>query len=116
MSLPRVRFTVRRMMVSVAIVAVAIQAWQLSMWSLTYRWSAQQASSSEKEFRQAIAEGRDVYFGCFPDPPRQPPPTPARVAKLREWASYYTLLKRKYQFAATHPWISPVGRPPSPKP
>jgi len=107
---------VRRMMVSVAVVAVAIQAWQLSLWSLNYRSLAEEASGFEAAYRRAIAEGRDVNFGCFPDPPGQPSPTPARVAKMRKWASYYSLLKRKYENAASHPWIPPVRRPPSPKP
>lgn len=106
MSLQRIRFTVRSMMVAVAAMAVAIEGWQLLMWSRTYSWMASQASASEAAYTQAISEGRDVG-GCLPDPPGQPPPSPSRVAQMRRWAAHYGRVKRMYRYAATHPWIAP---------
>jgi hypothetical protein len=115
MKLPRVRFTVRRMTVAVAIAAVVIETWQLWMWSCVYHHFAEQASASETEFRQAIVERREIR-GCLRPPPGEPPPSATRLAKLKEWETHYSLLKRKYQYASSHPWV-PIGpEPQSPNP
>lgn len=98
MRLPRPRFTVRRMMLAVALLAVLLGADKLRQQSAQYRERAEECAIYETDSRGVLMDEGD------PD---------RRVFLARE-AEYYSRLKAKYERAARYPWL-PV-KPDSPEP
>lgn len=97
--LPRVRFTVRRMMVGVAIVALILVGSRIVWLRHRYRNLAQ--SYDVKEFALA--------FGVQDER--------VSVESVRAWKKieYYAALKRKYERAASRPWVPVPPDPPPPQ-
>jgi hypothetical protein len=97
MRLPRVRFTVRTMMVAVAVagvLSVAFRCWHLS--------EEYQRLAIEHDIRALLAGG------CGSSASE----TGAnRLLRVR----YHESLRAKYHYAAGHPWITVEPDPPSPQ-
>ena len=117
MRMPRVRFTVRRMMVAVAAIAVllagGIKAARMSRLARTHQMYATQHGLSEAierrnvnifEYAKITNKKRPDICAIFDQL--------ARVARLR--VDYYAVLKVKYADAATHPWKDVPPDPPRP--
>jgi hypothetical protein len=112
MRLPRVRFTVRRMMVAVAVLALALDYVQVSrwwainqeMWELVCNLSAGAHQIEETRYR-GVAVG--LPGGCrgLPVPPYCHKPDAGRAA-------HHARLKREWRSAAARPWLlSRLGWP-----
>jgi hypothetical protein len=97
MRLPRVRFTVRRMMVAVAVVAVATFAFRLLWLSEAYRRRAQEYSWS--------------VFGAMEYSPHDAQGT----ARRERLINHYRSLAEKYAHAANRPWLPVEPDPTEPK-
>jgi hypothetical protein len=103
MKLPRVRFTVRRMMVAVALVALCLAAW--SYWDrrderfLEFAVKAMTHTTLARDYET----GRP--FGSLLE---RAPVNPRKAA-------YHAALARKYERAASHPWLPVAPDPPEPE-
>ncbi len=112
MKLPRVRFTVRRMMVAVAILAIGFAALALGIRSEDYREKAEYAAIWEtynaeladnmERHREAWAHIGDV-------------PVEIRIAKCGRLRDYYRDYKQKYRRLARYPWLPVAPDPPEPE-
>lgn len=91
MRLPRVRFTVRRLMVAVAVVGLLF-----GMADRSRRFSA-------------IA---DLYGGYRV---QASVTTPEEIRQLKEWNAYRKAFYLKYRRAARYPWLPIESDPPEPK-
>jgi hypothetical protein len=91
MRLPRVQFTIRRLMIAVAVVGVAV-----SIPAALRRRSETFARISEAHFRSADALN---------------PPRKHRRVPLAEW---HIQLGWKYRAAASRPWLPVQSDPPKP--
>ena len=60
MRLPRVRFTVRRMMVAVAVIAVLIEGVSLWQKAAIYRWKVRHHAMMERSSVIAVVEGTNT--------------------------------------------------------
>jgi hypothetical protein len=101
MPLPRMRFTVRRLMVAVAVVAVAIAGIDLAHKAIGYRLAAS---------RHAMIQHGLVL-------PESGPAELIERAKRHndKLRAYHESLRRKYEFAASHPWLPVAPDPPEPE-
>ena len=100
MPLPRVRLTIRRLMVAVAVVAVLIAGGDLVRKAIIYN-------------RLARAYAMPKYVS----PPAEWPAT-RREALTRfntAWEAYDVAMSRKYEYAACHPWLPVAPDPPEPE-
>ena len=93
MRLPRVRFTVRRMMVLVAILGLMIAAFERRQ---RFGWIA-------SEHRAHV--------------PKHMFPTKPVGMGDKEWRplEWHESMARKYEYAASHPWLPVAPDPPEPK-
>jgi hypothetical protein len=113
MRMPRFRFTVRRMMVAVAIVGFLLGA--AAMWRIAASRGASAAyHAREAEFsRRSLKDYRDgrvTLRGTLTD--REA----ARIARrLERIAPYHDVLARKYERAARYPWLPVEPDPPEPE-
>jgi hypothetical protein len=104
MRVPRVRFTVRRMMIAVAVSAAVI--WGVILWQRAsfYRWKARYHARMERSSIIAVIEGRKSA-------------APGELADLsRIRAAHHAALRRKYEHAAARPWEYVPSDPPDPVP
>jgi hypothetical protein len=114
MSLPRVRFTVRRMMVAVAIVALLIYGCMVRRHRLSLAALCQIAdrgvrhTGASYRLEDGIETLRTVKTGA-------PALTPAEVEGRRRRAAYWVALGRKYERAALIPWLPVAPDPPEPE-
>jgi hypothetical protein len=122
MRLPRFRFTVRRMMIGVAISALLVccglKCADLWNTSLLYRREAKSWEKAEKSIRQQAAyhkarEGREAFrsIGTIPFEQRLgagigvQPKFSDRSRILQEQADIYARRKSKFERAAWFPWL-----------
>src|SRR4051794_17412363 len=103
MRLPRVRFTLRRMMVAVAILSVACASPLIAKRSSEYRELARFHEEREAYFSPGYDHSGECSF------PPSPPPSPERQAHLRR---IHARMKDKYFRAAYRPWESVAPDPP----
>jgi hypothetical protein len=103
MRLPRVRFTVRRLMVAVAIVALCLPAW--SFWARRDERYLEFAIKAMKHNTLAEAYETGRPLGSLRER--------ARVNPCK--AAYHATLARKYEYAASHPWLPVAPDPPEPE-
>jgi hypothetical protein len=107
MRLPRVRFTVRRLMAAVAAVAVGLASYEAGRrWSshrrrcLTavagHQWAAEM-------FRARLRNNASAFY-----------PTAADLRWANRRAEYHERMERKWAQAATRPWESVAPDPPEP--
>src|SRR5690348_11927448 len=108
---PRVRFTIRRMMVAVAALAVVIsgclEAIRLKRRRDLFLTAASLHAQSElytlnleRSYRVMAEQRKNQASVCLD-----------QAAKLAKTAGYHATLKRKYQRAASHPWVAIVPDP-----
>jgi hypothetical protein len=112
----RGRFTVRTLMVAVAIVAVicggAIEVPRLWILRQQYLSFAEKYRYWETRLNGAVGIRQEITYYSM-RLPRGPEPSPARLAKMKAEASYYARLRAKYERAARLPWL-PVAPDPAP--
>jgi hypothetical protein len=117
MRLPRVRFTVRRMAVAVAVVGVAIGGTlNVRRWLAFRRMAVQHSQATEswlyaaRHFEQTgeCAVGCLVYFESDPDEIRK------KARGFRALASFHQAMVVKYEYALVHPWLPVPPDPPEP--
>lgn len=104
MKLSRVRFTFRRTIVSVSVLAAI--SWAVMLWpkAAHYRSAAQQHALMEKASVIAVVDG--PYTAGRDD-----------LARLsQEWVAHHAALRRKYEDAAARPWNAVAPDPPEPFP
>ena len=108
----RMRFTVRRMMIAVALVAILFAAAvELpKLWALRqqYLGLAEKYGYWEVRINGVIGIRQEITYYSTSQP-RGPEPSPARLAEMKAQAAHYGRLRAKYEQAAHHPWL-PVAR------
>jgi hypothetical protein len=116
MKLPRIRFTSRRWMALVALVAALLGAAELKrrhdhFWGLSESYRGRETRAlraiRNTELRQAkFDEGTDpeIVSGAV-----------ATLKSARARASYFSRLAEKYRHAARRPWLMIEADPPPPK-
>jgi hypothetical protein len=116
MRVPRERFTVRTLMVAVAVVAIlfggVIELPRL--WSLRqqYLGFAEKYGYWETRLNGVVGIRQEITYYSLRQP-RGSEPSPARLARMKAEASYYARLRAKYERAAHRPWV-PVAPDPAP--
>lgn len=106
MGLPRLRFTVRRISVVVAVIALALGG---------YRWG--------EERRQSFAILAHNHYKitllsldlAVAERLGQPPPSQEAARLIRAQVARSRLLAEKYEHAARYPWLPVAPDPPEPK-
>lgn len=135
MGLPRVRFTVRWLMVAVAFVALALGVEVTRRRWAEFRQRAKSYAAMEQYERSLLdgwstvvrrEDGRAVairgpiaiqvpsHRGGY-DEIRVTPTPGYDAANLRLRADYHARLKRKYERATRYPWLPVAPDPPEPK-
>jgi hypothetical protein len=122
MRLPRVRFTVRWMMLAVAVAAVVIGGTVIARRQRVYRvraaFHAQQEQVAAKRWRHwSQAEVRLSRPPGDRNPPRsdqEPQIVVEMVDYSRNRAAYHARLRVKYERLARYPWLTIAPDPPSP--
>jgi hypothetical protein len=138
MRLPRLRFTIRWMMVVVAIVALALGStlWGLKMRRLarSYALRASTAKQAETNYRgletKVTRAVREIELGqkmIEPRPVREEPRFASialdhqmrralgLAAYLKRLGDHHATLRRKYERAARYPWLTIEPGPPWPE-
>jgi hypothetical protein len=108
----RVRFTLRGLMIVVAVVAGLMAAWiglaRLRLLSSGYRARAEQHAGIEGTLRRIIAsEGADALVDISPEPGHR-----SRRFTAQAVAKHEAALCRKYERAARYPWLPLEPDPP----
>ena len=137
MRLPRVRFTVRGMMVAVAVIAVMIPASAGSIRMLKRAryyefWANIYARSEAGELGQLARVEASIRRSTNPDIARQralraglteehvrlflrdPSNEVRRAAKHRRMADHYDEMRRRFEAASWRPWVHVSRDPPPP--
>jgi hypothetical protein len=118
---PRVRFTIKRMMVAVAILGLIMGGSRMAWLSIRYRRAAQYYATLERFFRQVQRLAQEnvksqdelaLLVGSSPLLENKLARTAAAVT-FQHTGDYYAALRRKYERAAFCPWF-PVGEDPCP--
>jgi hypothetical protein len=105
MKLPRVRFTVRRLMVAVAAVGLIVG---LGVEGERRRERFRQEAIRHYVIRSDGESARRVWA-------QLPTVFPERVAAIKAWLSYHDRMARKYERAARFPWRPVAADPPEPQ-
>ncbi len=105
--LPRVRFTVRRLMVAVALAAVAIGgvAWVARVERLASEYRRQYARHSAEVQRYGEEASKALGLGGGRE----------RHVRASRLAAYHARLESKYGRAAHNPWLPVEPDPPPPE-
>jgi hypothetical protein len=100
--MPRVRFTVRRLMIALVLVALVLWAEAMRRRTASFRQGAAVNAWAADTF-EARLRNADAFY--------------PREEDLR-WAlrrlDYHTQLRRKYERAASRPWLFVAPDPPAP--
>ena len=127
MRLPRVRFTVRGMLIAVASIALLMGGLRLVWLRSVYRKAALAHAAYENLARtlQSMVEndGKDERELAIAIGMKVAPESEAVRAKRaadasvnQKTAEYHATLKQKYERAASRPWVALAPDPPPPKP
>lgn len=127
MRLPRVRFTVRAMLIAVASIALLMGGLRLLWLRSVYRNAAFAHAAYENLARtmQRIVENegndeRELYiaFGMKVEPESEAvrAKRAADASVNQKTAEYHAALKLKYERAACRPWVTLAPDPPPPEP
>ena len=112
MKIPRPRFTVRHLMVAVAIIALLSGVIALLIQSERYRQRAVYHSKMETDAEHLMNFYRgDLVMKRGED--RED--FPAKLARFTKKNIYHSEMKRKWEGAARRPWISVEPDPPQPE-
>jgi hypothetical protein len=117
MRLPRVRIMVRWILVGVALVEVAAGFAVVRRRSDDFRDRARFHATETGLFLARARLWEDgPNVGCTDIPPDASPEECAQGARrCRLRAAYQAALSRKYERAATHPWLPIAADPPAPE-
>jgi hypothetical protein len=107
---PRVRFTVRRMMIAVAVFAFSLEVGRAYRRSGDY-W--EQARLYERLERVALHRARDAEWGRIHLDGYTAQEKQRVVAQSRKLAAYSARMRAKYEWATYLPWL-PIAPDPSP--
>jgi hypothetical protein len=99
MRLPRVRFTVRQMIILVILLALGLGG---------TRWAMEMQELATRYRRLSVGYGISEYL-C--SNPAYGPPDPVERDKL---VRHIAVLRGKYDYAARHPWLQVDPDPPEP--
>jgi hypothetical protein len=126
MRLLRVRFTVRRIMIAVALIAVLTATMtegsrihrRMRLWSKLYRFTSTSHSNIKSSFIRLSddLDGQARRFDGLGDETslKVAADTRIRAAEVRRWADFEAALASKYETAWAHPWRSLPPDPPEP--
>jgi hypothetical protein len=119
MRLPRVRFTVRRMMVATAVLAISLFSgiWLTRIGHLTgmYEQRALYHAEQERATRLAIENTLDHFRRVVKDPEKDPVfQHLSRLQITNPRADYHAALREKYEVASRRPWRPVAPDPPPP--
>src|SRR4051794_11049283 len=109
---PRVRFTVRRLMVAVAVVAVCMGLLTMRQRAATRRARALSHAAKADERRVVVAVWRRGNVRLINITREQ---AEADVGRCERAATYHEAMRRKWEEAARHPWLAVEPDPPEPK-
>ena len=116
MRTPRGRFTLRTLMMAVAVVAIlcggVIELPRLWILRQQYLSIAEKYGYWETRLNWAVRIRQEITYYSL-SLPRGSEPTPARLARMKVEASYYSHLRAKYEQAARFPWL-PIAPDPTP--
>jgi hypothetical protein len=114
MLLPRVRFTVRRLMLVVAIIAVALGGgvWVVEMMRLSHAYRLRAALHVQKH-RHLLSVPHGRFEGALATISMSLGLEKAYERRLRSIA-YHVSMKQKYDRAAARPWLVLSPDPPEP--
>jgi hypothetical protein len=109
MRMPRVRFTVRRLMVAVAVLALVAAIGEMTRRSASYDRLARYYAE-----RETLSLDLMAAF-ARPDRPELSEVCSVEYARNRAFAEHEERLKRKYRRAARYPWLPVAPDPPEPE-
>jgi hypothetical protein len=116
MKLPRVRFTMRRMMVAVAIVALAIGIERLYQRRAAYkRLASLHSSRQERAIKLAASQSLSVELNREKGNVQASSTWDRMLSRSRLEIQQQSLLASKYEYLANHPWLSVTPEDPKPK-
>jgi hypothetical protein len=123
MTLPRVRFTVRRMMVAVAVVGplVGLMMRHLQFRRMVAFHDSQVFESFEikplprKAGSPGLALASITVFNRFGRPVDCVDQAGDAMKRLASRSAWHEALRRKFEYAATHPWLPVAPDPPEPE-
>ena len=115
MRLPRPRFTIRLMMalVAVAALALSVEATRRQIANLSLAYLGRARDYQSKADVSSVSALESEYLsqrGRSPDPKYA-----QRNIGYRRLSEFYLTMKRKYERAATRPWL-PIAPDPAPPP
>ena len=111
MRLLRVWYTVRALMVTIALVAVSLAAWRTieTLRARSFEYQLRAGIHACLEEMHAHPQKYDGACFCFGTPFRPNPKLDSRLAE------YHASLRRTYEYAADHPWLPVEVDPPKPE-
>jgi hypothetical protein len=111
------RFTIRRMMIAVAVVAVffglAVEGPRLWVLRQTYLGLAERYGYWELRYNGSVELRQELTYVSLSQP-RGPEPSPERLVKMKARGDHYGRQRAKYAHAARYPWLSVAPDPPEP--
>jgi hypothetical protein len=113
--MPRFRFTVRRMMLAVAIVAVLCAGEIMRQRRVACLELGRACELNEKEYLKLVEFWGKVARGEEPVPDGYPGDPPTDAAWCRYFARKYCRDRLKYERAARSPWLRVEPDPPEPE-
>jgi hypothetical protein len=110
MKLNMPRFTVRLLMVVVAIAGVVVGS--ITMWNRSVHYKEQYL---QNRYMRAVYDRQDLYFadGTLAYP--KPKLWASDAARYKRLFDYFDSLSRKYERAAKFPWLPVAPDPPEPQ-
>jgi hypothetical protein len=113
----RSRFTVRRLMIAVAIAGVffggVVELPRLWVLRRQYLGLAEKYGYWETRLNGVVELRQELTFYSMSQP-RGPEPSPERLARMKARADYYSRQRAKYEHAARFPWLRVAPDPPAP--
>lgn len=112
---PRVRFTVRRMMVALAVVAIILESSLVWTRYTSRRHKAAQLTAQIKYLRGFAAKSpspKAVIPGFVIELNPGTTPVPATGETIAAWTAYLESLARKAEVESRHPWLPDEADPP----
>lgn len=118
MGLPRVRLTVRRMMIAVALAAMILEGSIVWNRYIYCHDRATMLTMHVKGLRRQVAAAsspKAVIRGLVIEHSPDTPPVQATGETLKAWADYLETLAQKADRESRHPWLPVALDPPEPK-
>ena len=113
--MPQFRFTVRWMMVAVAIVAVLLESWIVWRRFTFHRHQAVLTARTEAGLRRSMIRYSPAQLltgGTSLDFEDGKPSVPMTLENCERMLARMEQVKRHHEYAARHPWLFAVPEPP----